>query len=141
MPFSATSCRMNPALALVSIEGIVMTLVNVIVMYIVVLQYGSPYATVVMAYAGLTLLGAILTKLIAPKIQIGEQNRPIDARTVSRQVLSLLGVGFLDLLVGIAGFIAVLTIASYRFSAVQILGMIAAGMAAGVVANGIIGSL
>lgn len=118
-----------------------MTLVNVIVMYVVVLQYGSPYATVVMTYAGLTLLGAILSKLISPKIHIGEQSRPVDARTVSRQVLSLLGVGFLDLLVGIAGFIAVLTIASYRFSTVQILGMIATGMATGVVANGVIGRL
>ena len=132
---------MNPALAIVSIEGIVMTLVNVIVIYMVVLKYGSPYSTVVATYAGLTLLGAILTKLIAPKIQIGEQNRPIDARTVSRQVLSLLGVGFLDPLVGIAGFIAVLIIASYRFSAVQILGIIAAGMATGIVSNGIMAVL
>lgn len=132
---------MNSALAVVSVEGIIMTLVNVIVIYMAVLSYRLPYGQVVLTYAGLTLLGAILTKLIAPKIQIGEQGRPIDARTVSRQALSLLGVGLLDLVVGIAGFIATIIIASYRFSFVEILGMIIAGSATGIVANGVLAVL
>lgn len=132
---------MNSALTIVSIEGIIMTIVNVIVVYMAVLSYRLPYGQVVLTYAGLTLLGAILAKLISPKIQISEQGRPLDARTVSRQAMSLLGVGLLDLVTGIAGFIAVIMIASYRFSFVEILGMIAAGSATGIVANGILGAL
>lgn len=132
---------MNSALTVVSIEGILMTIVNVVVVYMAVLSYHLPYGQVVLTYAGLTLIGAILAKLINPTIQIGEQRRPLDARTVSRQAMSLLGVGLLDLVAGIAGFIAVIMIASYRFSFLEILGMIAAGSATGIVVNGVLGVL
>jgi hypothetical protein len=132
---------MNSALTVVSIEGILMTIVNVVVVYMAVLSYRLPYGQVVLTYAGLTLIGAILAKLINPTIQIGEQRRPLDARTVSRQAMSLLGVGLLDLVAGIAGFIAVIMIASYRFSFLEILGMIAAGSATGIVVNGVLGVL
>jgi hypothetical protein len=130
---------MSPASAFVtiSVEGIVMQLVSLIVMYMVILQYALPYGQVVLTYAALSLLGAIVAKLVIPTLQISEQNRPMNARVVARQALSLVGAGFVDLVIGIAGFIALLVIASYRFSAVQILGMIAAGMAAGIVSNGV----
>ena len=133
---SATS-----AFVTISVEGIVMQLVSLIVMYMVILQYALPYGQVVLTYAALSLFSAIVAKLVIPTLQMSEQNRPMNARVVARQALSLVGAGFVDLVIGIAGFIALLVIASYRFSAVQILGMIAAGMAAGIVSNGVMAVL
>ena len=118
-----------------------MEVVRVVVMYTVILSYRLPFSQVVLTYAGLALLSAVLVKLISPKIQIGEQTHSMDARTVSRQALSILSTAMLDLLFGIVAFIAILVIASYRFSFVEILGMLVAGWATGIVANGVLAIL
>ena len=128
-------------MTIVSIEGIIMEVVRVVVMYTVILSYRLPFSQVVLTYAGLALLSAVLVKLISPKIQIGEQTHSMDARTVSRQALSILSTAMLDLLFGIVAFIAILVIASYRFSFVEILGMLVAGWATGIVANGVLAIL
>jgi hypothetical protein len=132
---------MESAMTIVSIEGIIMEVVRVVVMYTVILSYRLPFSQVVLTYAGLALLSAVLVKLISPKIQIGEQTHSMDARTVSRQALSILSTAMLDLLFGIVAFIAILVIASYRFSFVEILGMLVAGWATGIVANGVLAIL
>lgn len=132
---------MESALTIITFEGILMEIVRVVVMYMVILTYRLPFSQVVLVYAGLALLGAVLVKLISPKIQIGEHTRSVDARAVSRQALSVLSTAMLDLILGIVSFIAILVIASYRFSFVEILGMVAAGAATGIVSSGILAVL
>jgi hypothetical protein len=130
---------MESAITALSIEGILSAIVYVVVMYLVILKYALPYNQVVLTYVGLTLLSAILAKLLLPTLQIGEAKRPVDVRTVSRQALSLLSAGLIDLVVGIASFIAILVLASYRFTALQIFGIVAAGWATGIVSNTVLG--
>lgn len=127
------------AISALAIESLLSAVVHVVVMYLVVLRFGLPYSQVVLTYAGLTLLSAILAKVLLPTLHIDEAHKPVDARTVSRQVLSLFGVGMLDLLVGIASFIAILVIASYRFTAFEIFGIVAAGWVTGIVSNSVLG--
>lgn len=132
---------MESGLTIVTIESIILAVVNVVVMYTVILQHRLPYSQVVLSYAGLMAAGAILMKILSPKVMYNETKRPIDVRAVSHQVVSALGVGLLDLLMGVGAFIAVIIIASYRFSMIEILGMIAAGSASSIVARGVLGAL
>lgn len=99
------------------------------VMYSVILKYRLPYAQVLLAYVVLKLLEAIYVNVIRHRIIAGD-NRPMPSYGMA--------FGIMDIVLLFAAFIGVPIIASYRFSALQVGGVLATGLATGTVANAVI---
>ena len=99
------------------------------VMYMVILQYRLPYLLVLLAYIVVRILGAIYNNVIRHRIIAGD-NRPMPAYGLM--------FGIMDIVLLFAALIGVPIMASYRFSTLQVGGVLVTGIAAGVASNAVI---
>jgi hypothetical protein len=99
------------------------------VMYMVILQYRLPYMHVLLAYVALKFIAAIYNNVIRHRIIAGD-NRPMPAYGLM--------FGIMDIVLLFAALIGVPIMASYRFSTLQVGGVLVTGIAAGVASNAVI---
>jgi len=105
----------------------------VAVMYVLILQYRLPYMHVLLAYAGLSLLPRIYNNTLGPAVRKGDR--------ASQPHFTLGSAGLVLLLLVVIPAFAVPGIALYRFSALEAVGLFAAGWAASMVAGVVAGRI
>ena len=112
------------------IEALILPIVSVIVFYMVVLQYRLPFSQVALTLVVISILTAIVTRLLTPN-----PHKPVTRQEVVQSLPSLMGLGLLDIVFGIGATILKIIIASYRFNAVEITSLIAITWVSNTVGN------
>jgi hypothetical protein len=112
------------------LEPIVVQIVSVIVFYMVVLQYRLPFSQVALTVALVSVLSAIVARLMIPN-----PNKVITQRQALQSLSSVLAMGFADIVVGLIATIATIYIALYRFGGMEIVSLLVISWLSSFVSN------
>lgn len=105
-----------------------------IVMYMVIVQYRLPYIQVLIAYIAVKFVAAFYNNVIRHRL-IGDGKSSDKGGLLPSYGLTL---GIMDMALAFAAFIGVPIIASYRFSALEVGGVLVTGFAAGMASTAVI---
>ena len=101
------------------LEPLIVQIISVIVFYMVVLQYRLPFSQVAMTVAIVSVLSAIVARLMIPN-----PNKVITQRQAIQSLPSVIGMGLADIVVGLIATIATIYIALYRFGGMEVVALL-----------------